>query len=171
MSPNRWIAAALALCAACLSAVLWLGPQRAWSWMPFALAVAVYALRKAQPLFSDMLCAALIALTGYAVAIGGSAWLGLPAIAGALAAWDLGRFERDLRDVPRVDDAAAQLRDHVRRLGVALGLGLALGAAALAIRISTTFGLIVLIFLAAIIIARIAIRAERRLNTHDDAPG
>lgn len=54
----------------------------------------------------------------------------------ALAAWDLDRLARRLRDVERVENRGELWALHVRRLLLALGMGLLLGGIALEGRIS-----------------------------------
>jgi hypothetical protein len=75
----------------------------------------------------------------------------LPAMAAALAAWDLDHFSHRAQSVQRVEEAARLERSHLLRLGAVIGVGVFLGAAALLLRVSFSFGIFFLLGLLAII--------------------
>lgn len=68
----------------------------------------------------------------------GAGWM-LGASVAALAAWDLHHLALRVQDVPRVEDAPALERHHLRRLGIVLGVGGVLGTMALVVRVQLRF--------------------------------
>jgi len=78
-------------------------------------------------------------------ALFGPAEAALLATIAALAAWDLDRFARRLRDAERVEAVEALWRSHARRLAGVLGVGLLLGSIALEGRIALGLGSAILL--------------------------
>lgn len=126
--PWLWLPAVLSL------AGFWLlGEWRRWSW---AASVSL------------VLCTALAAV-GMALDLR-AGWM-LVSLVAALIAWDLSLFLAMLQSIPQVDGANKLEQDHLRRLGLAAGLGLLFGALALSVHARLSFWAMVLLGLVGIL--------------------
>lgn len=98
-----------------------------------------------------------------------SPWLALPALIAALLAWDLLRFDLQLRAFSRVDDLSRIERHHVRRAALTLAAGLLPSMAALLVRAQFSFAIIAL--LAVIVVLALARAAGAFSTAADDKSG
>ena len=79
----------------------------------------------------------------------GAGWL-LASMVGALLAWDLDGFSRQVTAVNHTINTNKLVYTHLRRQGLAGGLALVLGGAALLIQLNLSFGLIFLLAVLAV---------------------
>jgi hypothetical protein len=111
---------------------LWLlGVGRGWSWASGAGFVA-YALVAAAALVQG----------------GEVGWI-LPGLGMALACWDLDGLSQRMQDVERVEGRSNVVRGHLARLFAVEVVGMLLAAAALGVSLRPSFGVVLLLGLAA----------------------
>ncbi len=116
------------------------------AWLESALVIVVglswfiAQARGWQRLMTPLAFSALVALAAIGAWRGiGAGWM-LSGMVMTLAAWDLVRFERRIREATDIEDAALLRRAHFRRLFSTLSLGLLLGGLALSLRLSLNLG-------------------------------
>lgn len=138
---GRWLPALAVL----LLGALWIAVERTgWSW------------------------AASLMLGLFSFAATAGAWQGLNPVllvvgmVGALSAWDLDHFTRQLRSVDDVEEERSLSRRHLRRLLVVDALGLASAGVALTVRVRLSFGVALVLGLVAILGLSQAIGFVRR---------
>jgi hypothetical protein len=113
-----------------------------WLWAPAVLGLTAFWLFGEWRRWAWVASAGLVLCAAMGAA--GTA-LGLPAgwmlvsLVAALIAWDLSYFVSMLRSVRQVEGVDRLVRDHLRRLGLAAGLGLLLGAVALSVHTRLSF--------------------------------
>jgi hypothetical protein len=124
----------------------------------------LFGWRRAMQLALDWGLAGAVGLAAGAAIIA-SPWLALPALIAALLAWDLLRFDLQLRAFSRVDDLARIERHHIQRAALTLAAGLLPTMVALLVRAQFSFAIIAL--LAVIAVLALA-RAAGALSTAAD---
>jgi hypothetical protein len=139
-----------------------------WTWVAGISIIALLWLAEPWHGAHWVAALALVLFTGAAVV---GVFLGLPtfwlfsSLVAVLVAWDLDRFANHLDDVPDVRDETALTASHIRRLGIATGLGWILGLFALNVRF--TFDFVVTLALALLVIVALS-RAVRQVQGEDE---
>lgn len=118
----------------------------------------LYGWRRAMHRTLDL---GLAGATGLAAGVSAitSPWLALPALIAALLAWDLLRFDLQLRLFTRVDDLALLERQHLQRAALTMAAGLALSMAALLVRAQFSLAVIALLAVVAVLVLARAVGA------------
>ena len=117
----RWMGA---VSAAGLGLMGWLGQyKQKWSWT------------------IHLFLAGVVILIMFAVLVGSKLYLLLPALLGTLAAWDVGRFQRRMEEVPGSEFVQKIEKRHLALLTLTLVSGGIFASIVLAIRVQVGFGI------------------------------
>ncbi|MFN2273076.1 MAG: hypothetical protein ACK2US_19715 [Anaerolineae bacterium] len=117
----------IAIVIAVLGGLWLLGQWRRWGWTA-SIGLASFVI---------------IAAAGLGMSVRGI-WM-LAGVVGALSAWDLDHFARQMRESGQVKGARALERRHLQRLLIVDGASLLLGAVALGARVEFSFGVALLL--------------------------
>jgi hypothetical protein len=128
----------------------------------------LYGWRRAMQRALDL---GLAGATGLAAGVSAiaSPWLALPALIAALLAWDLLRFDLQLRFFTRVDDLDLIERQHLQRAALTMTAGLALSMVALLVRAQFSFAVIALLAVVAVLVLARAVGAFSTGTASDGA--